>query len=186
MEQIVVVKPQSGKPTLNLETVLFLDKGQRVLGKIFDVFGSVSEPYYCIRFNNSEHIKQHEIETGLLVYYCPDTEYTLLVFLHELAKLVSSQILNFLHGCNIFVIYLSFFFYRIRGCDDVGDDEPPEFSDDEEEQAYYQKLNQKNSSADNTANSTANNTANNTANSSTSNNSIPNKRQRTSGKDFFY
>ncbi|XP_054015865.1 H/ACA ribonucleoprotein complex non-core subunit NAF1, partial [Hylaeus anthracinus] len=50
VEQLVVVRPKSGKPTLNLDTVLFVEKGQRALGKIFDVFGQVSEPHYCVRF----------------------------------------------------------------------------------------------------------------------------------------
>ncbi|XP_060820043.1 H/ACA ribonucleoprotein complex non-core subunit NAF1 [Bombus pascuorum] len=113
VEQLVVVKPKSGKPTLNLDTVLFIEKGQRTLGKIFDVFGQVNEPYYCVRFNSSEHIKEYNITAGMIVYYCPNTEYTSLVFLHELLK--------------------------IRGIDANADD-PPEFSDDEEERAYYEQL----------------------------------------------
>ncbi|KOC65475.1 H/ACA ribonucleoprotein complex non-core subunit NAF1 [Habropoda laboriosa] len=113
VEQLVVVKPKSGKPTLNLDTILFVEKGQRALGKIFDVFGQVSEPHYCVRFNSSEHIKQYDVKVGMTVYYCPNTEYTSLVFLHELMK--------------------------IKGIDATAD-EPPEFSDDEEERAYYEKL----------------------------------------------
>ncbi|CAK9832652.1 H/ACA ribonucleoprotein complex non-core subunit NAF1 [Anthophora retusa] len=33
VEQLVVVKPKSGKPTLNLDTVLFVEKGQRALAQ---------------------------------------------------------------------------------------------------------------------------------------------------------
>ncbi|CAL7943546.1 unnamed protein product [Xylocopa violacea] len=113
VEQLVVVKPKPGKPTLNLDTVLFIEKGQRALGKIFDVFGQVSEPHYCVRFNSSEHIKECDVKVGMTVYYCPNTEYTSLVFLHELMK--------------------------IKGVD-ANADEPPEFSDDEEERAYYEQL----------------------------------------------
>ncbi|XP_034189509.2 uncharacterized protein LOC117608458 [Osmia lignaria lignaria] len=113
VEQLVVVKPKAGKPTLNLDTVLFVERGQRALGKIFDVFGQVSEPHYCVRFNNSEHIEKCDIKVGMTVYYCPNTEYTSLVFLHEIMK--------------------------IKGID-ANADEPPEFSDDEEERAYYEKL----------------------------------------------
>lgn len=86
VEQLVVVKPKVGKPTLNLDTVLFVEKGQRTLGRIFDVFGQVNEPHYCVRFNNSKHIKECNIKVGMTVYYCPNTEYTSLVFLHELLK----------------------------------------------------------------------------------------------------
>ncbi|XP_043261171.1 H/ACA ribonucleoprotein complex non-core subunit NAF1 [Colletes gigas] len=112
VEQLVVVRPNSGKPTLNLDTILFIEKGQRALGKIFDVFGQVSEPHYCIRFNSLEHIQKCDIKVGMNVYYCPNTEYTSLVFLHDLMK--------------------------IKGID-ANADEPPEFSDDEEERAYYEK-----------------------------------------------
>lgn len=85
---MVVVRPKPDKPTLNLDTVLFVDKGKRALGKIFDVFGTVTEPHYCVRFNSPEHIQESNVNIGMLVYYCPNSEYTSLVFLHELAKLV--------------------------------------------------------------------------------------------------
>lgn len=88
MEQLVIVKPKSNKPTLHVDTVLFLEKGERALGKILDVFGPVSEPNYCIRFNSSEHIQENNIKVGMPVYYCPNTQYTSLIFLHELHKLV--------------------------------------------------------------------------------------------------
>lgn len=86
VEQMVVVRPKPGKPTLNLDTVLFIDKGKRALGHIFDVFGQVAEPHYCVRFNSSEHIKESDIKVGMVVYYCPNTQYTSLVFLSELTK----------------------------------------------------------------------------------------------------
>ncbi|KYM95472.1 PREDICTED: H/ACA ribonucleoprotein complex non-core subunit NAF1 [Cyphomyrmex costatus] len=117
VEQLVIVKPNPGEPTLNLDTVLFVNKGTKALGKIFDVFGSVNEPYYCVRFNGAKHIEDNDIKVGMQVYYCPNSEYTSLVFLHELTK--------------------------IKACDAIGDDEPPTFSDDEEEQAYYENMKQK-------------------------------------------
>lgn len=118
VEQLVVVKPEPKKPTLNLDTVLFIQRGGRALGRIFDVFGQVSEPHYCVRFNSSDHIKESDIKVGMTVYYCPNTEYTSLVFLHELLKM--------------------------KGID-ANADEPPEFSDDEEERAYYEQLKEKQS-----------------------------------------
>lgn len=92
VDQMVVVKPKAEKPTLNLDTVLFLDRGRRVLGRIFDVFGQVSEPHYCVRFNSSEHIKQSEIKAGMTVYFCPNTPYTSVVFVHDLLKYVNRSI----------------------------------------------------------------------------------------------
>ncbi|XP_070156100.1 H/ACA ribonucleoprotein complex non-core subunit NAF1 [Polyergus mexicanus] len=117
VEQLVIVKPNSGKPTLHIDTVLFVEKGERALGKILDVFGPVSEPNYCIRFNSPEHIQESNIKEGMSVYYCPNTQYTSLIFLHEL--------------------------HKMKSYDAVVDDEPA-FSDDEEERAYYEMLKQKN------------------------------------------
>ena len=86
---MVVVRPKSGKPTLNLDTVLFVERGRRVLGRIFDVFGQVTDPHYCVRFNSSKHIEESKIKPGMNVYYCPNTEYTTVVFLHELTKYIN-------------------------------------------------------------------------------------------------
>ncbi|KAK0098693.1 hypothetical protein PV326_005104 [Microctonus aethiopoides] len=117
VDQMVVVTPKPLKPTLNIDTVLFIERGERVLGRIFDVFGPVLEPHYCVRFNNSEHIKNNKIQVGMTVYYCPNTPYTTLVFMTDLLK--------------------------IKATDDIGEDEHPVFSDDEEERAYYSSLKQK-------------------------------------------
>lgn len=86
VDQMVVVTPKPLKPTLNIDTVLFIERGERVLGRIFDVFGPVLEPHYCVRFNNSEHIKNNKIQVGMTVYYCPNTPYTTLVFMTDLLK----------------------------------------------------------------------------------------------------
>lgn len=86
VEQMVVVKPKPEKPTLNLDTVLFLEKGSRVLGRVFDVFGPVQDPHYCVRFNSEEHIKDNNIKVGMTVYYCPNSPHTNLVFVTELSK----------------------------------------------------------------------------------------------------
>ncbi|XP_024872594.1 H/ACA ribonucleoprotein complex non-core subunit NAF1 isoform X5 [Temnothorax curvispinosus] len=119
VEQLVIVEPKPGEPTLDLDTILFVNKGTKALGKIFDVYGPVAEPHYCVRFNDSKHIQDNGIKVGMQVYYCPSNKsYTFFVFLQELRKL--------------------------KACDTAGDDESPEFSDDEEEQAYYEKLKQKN------------------------------------------
>lgn len=123
VDQLVVVEPTPGKPTLNIDTVLFIDKGKRPLGQIFDVFGPVKEPYYCVRFNSAQHIEESSIKVGMTVYFCPNTKHTCLVFLHELMK--------------------------CKGIDAVGDDEAPAFSDDEEERLYYEKLKQQQSNKKN-------------------------------------
>ncbi|XP_078039499.1 uncharacterized protein LOC144471388 [Augochlora pura] len=110
VEQLVIVQPKPEKPTLDLDTVLFVDKGKKALGKIFDVFGHVSEPYYCVRFNDVEHIRKREIKVGMTVYYCPNTQHTSLLSLFELLK--------------------------VKGVD-ANPNEARQFSDDEEERAYH-------------------------------------------------
>lgn len=102
---MVVVRPKPGKPTLNLESILFIERGRRVLGRVFDVFGQVSDPHYCVRFNNSKHIQENNIKVGMNVYFCPNTEYTSVVFLHELTKYVN---LNYLH--NYLLFFCTIFF----------------------------------------------------------------------------
>merc|ERR1712240_475731 len=100
-------------PALDLETVLFIEKGAKALGKVFDVIGPVTRPYYVIRFNNDEHIREKGISKGLLVYYAPRTEHTTFVFLEQLMKM------------------------KISDASWMNDEEPPpqfiEYSDDEEE-----------------------------------------------------
>ncbi len=47
----VVVRGLPQKPAVDLDSVLFLDKGERALGKVFDVFGPVNAPFYSVRFD---------------------------------------------------------------------------------------------------------------------------------------
>ena len=45
----VVVKSLPNTAAVDLESVLFLEKGGRALGRVFDVFGPVTRPYYAVR-----------------------------------------------------------------------------------------------------------------------------------------
>ena len=40
---------------VDLESVLFLEKGSRALGRVFDVFGPVSRPFYAVRCSAVSH-----------------------------------------------------------------------------------------------------------------------------------
>jgi H/ACA ribonucleoprotein complex non-core subunit NAF1 len=84
----VVVQAMKNTPALDLDSVLFLDKGRNTLGKIFDVIGPVCEPAYCVRFNSTQQIQEKGIEKGLVVYCAPKTDHTSYVFLGELLKYV--------------------------------------------------------------------------------------------------
>lgn len=80
----VVVEGLKDLPPLDIDSVLFLDRGARPLGRVFDVMGPVTEPLYCVRFNSKEHIEEHNIQSGMLVYCAPKTEHSNFVFLQHL------------------------------------------------------------------------------------------------------
>lgn len=81
----VVIEALKNTPVLDLDSVLFFEGGQP-LGHIYDVFGPVTEPYYCVRFNSNEHIKEKNIVKDQIVYCAPKTEYTSYVFVNALMK----------------------------------------------------------------------------------------------------
>jgi H/ACA ribonucleoprotein complex non-core subunit NAF1 len=83
----VVVKSQSESAAIDLDSVLFLDRGGRALGRVFDVFGPVARPFYSVRFNDGEHIKDSGISVGQKVFVAPRTEHTSFIFLGQLLKL---------------------------------------------------------------------------------------------------
>ncbi|CAK1553858.1 unnamed protein product [Leptosia nina] len=113
VDRLVVVQAFPETAAVDLDTVLFLNNGAKTLGKVFDVFGPVTEPHYCVRFNSAAHIVERGVEVGMEVFIAPRTPHTSYVFLTELIK--------------------------AKGCDAswLNDLEPPasqvEFSDDEEE-----------------------------------------------------
>ncbi|XP_076047176.1 uncharacterized protein LOC143028641 isoform X2 [Oratosquilla oratoria] len=91
VEHQVVVQALPGIPAIDLDSVLFLDCGQRVLGQVFDVFGPVHEPLYVVRFNSDDHIKERNIDIGASVYYAPSTEHTKFVIMSEITKVRGSD-----------------------------------------------------------------------------------------------
>ena len=82
----MVIQSFPNTPTLDLDTVLFLDRGQRPLGKIFDVLGNIHVPFYAVRFNSADHIKEKNVTKHQTVYFVPESEYTAYVDTAELMK----------------------------------------------------------------------------------------------------
>ena len=117
--------------------MLFLENGQRPLGKLFDVMGPVMHPFYCIRFNSKEHIKEKNIVKGAPVFYAPRTEHTSFVFLSELMKMKGRDLKKIKYF--IYLIFNFHFFFIFLGSDASweNDNEPPpshmDYSDDESE-----------------------------------------------------
>lgn len=82
----VVVAASPNIVPIDLDSVLFLDQGQRALGKVFDVFGPVQEPFYVVRFNSTAHLQEFNVQVGDPIYFAPSTEHTTLVHVAELMK----------------------------------------------------------------------------------------------------
>ncbi|KAJ2945453.1 hypothetical protein O0L34_g265 [Tuta absoluta] len=114
VDRLVIVRALPETPAVDIDSVLFLEHGAKALGKVFDVFGPVTEPHYCVRFNSLEHVKERGVLPGMDVYIAPaNNHHTNYVFLAQLMKMKGSDA-SWLH-----------------------DVEPPpqhvEYSDDEEE-----------------------------------------------------
>uniref|UniRef100_A0A2C9JKS9 H/ACA ribonucleoprotein complex non-core subunit NAF1 n=1 Tax=Biomphalaria glabrata TaxID=6526 RepID=A0A2C9JKS9_BIOGL len=119
---LVVIKALPDSPALFDDTVLFLE-GRRPLGLIFETFGTVHQPYYSVRFNRNEDIRDQTIELGHSVYFAPKaSNLTKYVFISELRKI------------------------KFNDASWEHDNEPPpshlEFSDDEEEKKAKRQRNQ--------------------------------------------
>ncbi|XP_067624094.1 H/ACA ribonucleoprotein complex non-core subunit NAF1 isoform X2 [Eurosta solidaginis] len=120
VDQLLLVSTLPNSILLDLDTVLFLEQGKRVLGEVFDVLGQVADPLYCVRFNTNQQIYEKGINIGDVVYVAPKTDHTHYVILSSLTKM--------------------------RGSDASweNDIEPPprylDYSDDEEEREARQQL----------------------------------------------
>lgn len=116
---LAIIQSSVGVPPLNEDTILFTE-GPKVFGRVFEVFGPVSTPWYSVRFNTNADIETKGIKSGMKVFYAPaKDDYTKYVFVSYLKSL--------------------------RGSDASwkDDNEPPEkymeYSDDEEERASKSK-----------------------------------------------
>ncbi|XP_058066086.1 H/ACA ribonucleoprotein complex non-core subunit NAF1 [Anopheles bellator] len=86
VSQIVLVQSLHGVELLNLDTVLFLERGARPLGKIFDVIGQVRSPLYCVLFNSNQEVIARNVTVGMEVFCAPRTEHTSFIILSELMR----------------------------------------------------------------------------------------------------
>ncbi|XP_017067885.1 H/ACA ribonucleoprotein complex non-core subunit NAF1 [Drosophila eugracilis] len=91
VDQLVLVSVLPNSMLFDLDTVLFLDKGRKVLGQVFDVLGQVSDPLYCVRFNSNQQILDRGIQIGDVVYCAPKTEHTQFVILSKLMQVRGSD-----------------------------------------------------------------------------------------------
>ncbi|XP_019377279.1 PREDICTED: H/ACA ribonucleoprotein complex non-core subunit NAF1, partial [Gavialis gangeticus] len=119
IDQLVVIESLKGLPPVNEESIIFKED-RHAAGKIFEIFGPVSRPFYVLRFNSPEHIKKKGINLKDAVYFAPSVEdFTQYIFAEKLQQEKGSDA-SWLH-----------------------DQEPPpealDFSDDEKEREAKQK-----------------------------------------------
>lgn len=91
VDQLVLVSVLPNSMLFDLDTVLFLEKGRKVLGQVFDVLGQVADPIYCVRFNSNQQILDRGIKIGDVVYCAPKTEHTQFVILSKLMQVRGSD-----------------------------------------------------------------------------------------------
>ncbi|XP_016414313.1 H/ACA ribonucleoprotein complex non-core subunit NAF1-like isoform X1 [Sinocyclocheilus rhinocerous] len=120
VEQLVIVESYKNTPPLNEDSVLFT-KNRTSIGKIFEVFGPVCQPYYVLRFNSHDDIDQKDLKIRDTVYFAPKIK--------DFTDYIFTQVLQ-----------------KTKGSDASwkNDQEPPpealDFSDDEQERLSKQKL----------------------------------------------
>ncbi|XP_009078050.1 PREDICTED: H/ACA ribonucleoprotein complex non-core subunit NAF1, partial [Acanthisitta chloris] len=119
IEKLVIIESVRGLPPVNEESVIFKED-RHAVGKVFEIFGPVLHPFYVVRFNSSEHIKEKGINVQDSMYFAPSVEdFTQYVFAEKLKQ--------------------------DKGSDAswMNDQEPPpealDFSDDEKERMAKQK-----------------------------------------------
>ncbi|KAJ7418770.1 hypothetical protein BTVI_27483 [Pitangus sulphuratus] len=84
IEQLVIIESLRGLPPVNEESIIFKEDRQPA-GKIFEIFGPVLHPFYVLRFNSSEHIKEKGINVQDSMYFAPAVEdFTQYIFTEKL------------------------------------------------------------------------------------------------------
>ncbi|XP_030047447.1 H/ACA ribonucleoprotein complex non-core subunit NAF1-like [Microcaecilia unicolor] len=73
IEQLVIVESLKDIPPLREGTIVFKEDGHAI-GKIFDIFGPVSRPFYMLRFKSAESIQYKGINVHDIVCVAPLVE----------------------------------------------------------------------------------------------------------------
>ncbi|XP_028402248.1 H/ACA ribonucleoprotein complex non-core subunit NAF1-like [Dendronephthya gigantea] len=90
-EALVIIKSFELVPAVDADSILLLEN-RSGFGKVFEIFGQVKSPHYCVRFNNDEEIKSTKVEVGQTVYYAPQAkDVTHFVFVSKLKNVKGSD-----------------------------------------------------------------------------------------------
>ncbi|XP_018591119.2 H/ACA ribonucleoprotein complex non-core subunit NAF1 [Scleropages formosus] len=123
IDKLVIIQSLKDMPPLNEDSVVF-NKDRQSVGKVFEIFGPVPQPYYVLRFNSVEHMAGKGLALYEKVYFAP--------LLKDFTDYVFTDQLKMSKGSD---------------ASWKNDQEPPpealDFSDDEQEKAARQKKNKK-------------------------------------------
>uniref|UniRef100_A0A6Q2YPN5 H/ACA ribonucleoprotein complex non-core subunit NAF1 n=1 Tax=Esox lucius TaxID=8010 RepID=A0A6Q2YPN5_ESOLU len=91
IEQLVVVQSLKDTPPLKDDSVIF-NSERLAVGKVFEVFGPVSSPFYVLRFNSDRDIINKGVKLRDCLFYAPSlTDYTLYILTEQLRMLKGSD-----------------------------------------------------------------------------------------------
>ncbi|KAL2102638.1 hypothetical protein ACEWY4_001806 [Coilia grayii] len=91
VEKLVIVESFKDTPPLNDDSVVF-SADREAVGKVFEVFGPVVQPFYVLRFNSDKDIAEKRLRTRDTVYFAPGMkDLTDYIFTDRLRQLQGSD-----------------------------------------------------------------------------------------------
>ncbi|KAJ6668664.1 hypothetical protein lerEdw1_012147 [Lerista edwardsae] len=97
IEHLVIIESLKGLQPVNENTVLFKED-RHSIGKVFEVFGPVSHPFYVLQFNSPEHIETKGVKIHDTVYFAPSVkDFTQYIFPEKLKHSLSIDIKDLMH-----------------------------------------------------------------------------------------
>ncbi|XP_045071472.1 H/ACA ribonucleoprotein complex non-core subunit NAF1 [Coregonus clupeaformis] len=91
IQQLVIIQSLKDTPPLKDDSVIF-NSDRLAVGKVFEVFGPVSSPFYVLRFNSESDITERGVKLKDSMFYAPSlTDYTLYILTEQLRRLKGSD-----------------------------------------------------------------------------------------------
>ncbi|XP_071244890.1 H/ACA ribonucleoprotein complex non-core subunit NAF1-like, partial [Salvelinus alpinus] len=86
-----IIQSLKDTPPLKDDSVIF-NSDRLAVGKVFEVFGPVSSPFYVLRFNTESDITERGVKLNDSMFYAPSlTDYTLYILTEQLRRLKGSD-----------------------------------------------------------------------------------------------
>uniref|UniRef100_A0A673ZVM2 H/ACA ribonucleoprotein complex non-core subunit NAF1 n=1 Tax=Salmo trutta TaxID=8032 RepID=A0A673ZVM2_SALTR len=97
IQQLVIIQSFKDTPPLKDDSVIF-NSDRLAVGKVFEVFGPVSSPFYVLRFNSESDITERGVKLKDSMFYAPSlTDYTLYILTEQLRRSVHTDYTLYIH-----------------------------------------------------------------------------------------